>query len=118
MSISAKTNYRRSSPVVYLAGGQESDPKQCTSVHSGTISVEPLLESSLEEADDRLMVNIRYVCEKFRNSHIGNSTVLVYSPDTDILVMLLYHLKSSIQNNATQERDAAVSTQYSLGKHC
>ena len=85
-----KIRYKSDTPILYLAGGLESNPQLCTVVNSGTSRSEPLLSSSLEEADDRLMVNIRYIYEQRQYS-----SVVVYSPDTDILVMLIYHLKNT-----------------------
>ena len=75
---------------LYLAGGLEIDPKLCTVVKGGIARSDLLLYSSLEKADDRLMVDIRNVY--YQKQH---SSVIVYSPDTDILGILINHLKNT-----------------------
>ena len=42
-----------------------------------------------EEADDRLIFHIEHGCEN------GINAVLVYSPDSDVFINLLYHFKKS-----------------------
>ena len=50
------------------------------------------LESSHEEADDRMMLHINYEIIK------GSSSIVVASSDTDIFVCLLYHLVTWKEN--------------------
>ena len=50
---------------------------------------EEQLHCMKEEADDRLIFHIEHGCEN------GINAVLVYSPDSDVFINLLYHFKKS-----------------------
>ena len=84
------THFKDESHILYLAGGIESDPCLCTVVENGFSFTDPLYHSTQEEADDRLMKSLHVLYEKKRDC-----TITVYTPDTDILVVLLYHLKNT-----------------------
>lgn len=78
---------------LYLAGGIESDPDKCTVIMSGESSEGKEYRASHEEADDRMMLSI----QKIYLNTLKKGTVTVYSPDTDIFVVLLYHIRNTWQ---------------------
>ena len=82
-----KRHYTGDKPL-YLAGGQKEDPTSCLRLCSAGESSLEEFRASHEEADDRIMLSIHQVYLK--NDKTGSITVL--TPDTDILVTLLYHL--------------------------
>ena len=76
---------------LYLAGGIRSDPDKCVKVMLGQSSECSVYRASYEEADDRMMYSIQQI---YLNN-LNTGTVTVYFPDTDIFVVLLYHLKNT-----------------------
>ena len=54
----------------------------------------PEFRASHEEADDRLMYTIQQLYIKLSDT----GTIIVLSADTDIFVVLLYHLKNTWEN--------------------
>ena len=86
------TEYNGKQPLI-LAGGRSNDPEQCWTIIDQTCVATPELRASHEEADDRLMFTITKIVEK----SAGPTSITVVSPDADILVTLLYHLKNTWQ---------------------
>ena len=68
---------------LYIAGGLEGDPERCSLIWNG-------IE---READDRIMYSIQQIYLRISASH--NPTITVVTPDADIFVVLLYHLKNN-----------------------
>ena len=85
-------NYKGSKPL-YLAGGTKSSPHKCMVISNGKYQEASHEEASHEEADDRMMFSINQIYSS--TSHPGTKTVTVVSQDTDIFLVLLYHLKNS-----------------------
>ena len=84
-----KRNYTGDKPL-YVAGGQAEDPTTCLKLSGGNESSLDEFRASHEEADDRIMLSIHQVY--LQNNKSVSVTVL--TPDTDILVSLLYHLNN------------------------
>lgn len=83
-------NYKSDKPL-YLAGGLQQDPNKCTMITSGKVSEAQSYRASHEEADDRIMFSIQQI---YRDN-FEQGTVTVCTPDTDIFVVLLYHLRNT-----------------------
>ena len=71
---------------LFLGGGSLENPNQCLVVSNKSVNKVIPLESSQEEADDRMMMHVNYEVMK------GASKIIVASSDTDVLICLLYHL--------------------------
>ena len=82
-------NYTETKPL-YTAGGLKEDPEKCLRIVSGEVTESTSLRASHEEADDRMMFTIQHLYNK---SNTGRVTVV--TADTDIIVVLLYHLKNN-----------------------
>ena len=80
-----KENYRGKA-VVFYGGVQQG---KCMKVFERSECEEEELSCQKEEADGRLILHIAHGCEN------GIKAVLVYSPDSDVFVNLLYHFKES-----------------------
>lgn len=85
-------NYKGQKPL-YLAGGVQSVPDKCTLIWDGKVQEAHSYKATHEEADDRMMFSINQIYQA--TSHTG--TVTVVSPDADIFVSLLYHVKNTWQ---------------------
>ena len=81
------------SKVLYLAGGLTDDPSSCTKLSSGVATIARAYRASHEEADDRMMLSIHQIYLE----HGRSGSVAVLSPDTDVLVSLLFHLQNTWQ---------------------
>ena len=84
--------YKSSKPL-FIAGGLVDDPKRCTQIKNGYVKEKPLFRASHEEADDRIMYTIQQLYQK--NPH---GSISVVTNDTDIFVVLLYHLNNNEKN--------------------
>ena len=58
-----KEKYQLSKPL-YIAGGLESDPSQCTMILNGQIKLAHDFKASHEEDDDRIMFSIKQVFQQ------------------------------------------------------
>ena len=83
-------HYKSAKPL-YLAGGLTEDPDKCTVISAGEVKEAQAYRASHEEADDRIMLNIQQLYIKTSKS----GTVTVVTPDADIFVVLMYHLKNT-----------------------
>ena len=72
----------RDRQTLFIGGGQ--DDKAIKVTNSGNYSVR-LLKSNQEEADTRICLHARVAAET------GSKCIVVSSPDTDVLVLLLHH---------------------------
>ena len=63
---------------------------KCTCICSGQATEAKSYRASHEEADDRIMYSVQQI---YLNTS-KKGTVTVYSPDADIFIVLLYHLKN------------------------
>ena len=76
----------RENQVLYISGGLEETASLVTKVsHQRDIQA---LRSNHEESDTRMIVHATYAVQQ------GAQNVVVCSPDTDVLVLLLHHLSS------------------------
>ena len=75
---------------LYIAGGGRSDPDKCIKITGGAWEEAKVYRASHEEADDRMMYSIN----KLYESTPDNCSISVVSPDADIFVTLLYHLRN------------------------
>ena len=89
-------HYTSSKPL-YIAGGLEGDPKRCSLIVSGIVREASFYRSSHEEADDRMMFSIQQIYLRIRISK-STPTIIVVTPDADIFIGLLYHLKNTWQD--------------------
>ena len=87
-------NYTSSLPL-YIAGGLEGDPERCSVIFGGMVKEAESYRASHEEADDRIMYSIQQIY--LRISMSCHQTITVVTPDADIFVVLLYHLKNNWQ---------------------
>ena len=70
---------------MYLGGSHKEDESLCLKVSDSGVLVEPLLWCSHEEADDRILFHFSHGVK------VGKFTsVLIASPDTDVLVSSIY----------------------------
>jgi hypothetical protein len=67
---------------MYISGGYNNN---VIKIAAGAVHEEPLLASNQEEADTRLILHATYAANN------GADTIVVCSPDTDVLVLLTYH---------------------------
>ena len=81
------------SKVLYLAGGLKDDPSSCTKLSDGVATIARAYRASHEEADGRMMLSIHQIY--LENGRSGSVAVL--SPDTDVLVSLLFHIQNTWQ---------------------
>ena len=72
----------RDRQTLFIGGGQ--DDKAIKITNSGNYSVQ-LLKNNQEEADTRICLHARVAAET------GSKCIVVSSPDTDVLVLLLHH---------------------------
>ena len=77
-------NYEGSKFII-LGGGSKQNPNECLVVSNKIVSKIIFLESTHEEADDRIMLHVEYEVMN------GAKSIMVASTDTDILAFLLYH---------------------------
>lgn len=85
-------------PLVYLGGGHVDAKKKCVKLECNSTSDVAAMHCSHEEADDRLMVHINHAVD-FENIH----RIIVVSPDTDVIVCLLYHFEETFHLNGLLE---------------
>ena len=81
-------NYTEAKPL--YTGGLKEDPEKCLRIVNGEVTESTPLRASHEEADDRMMFTIQQLYNK---SNTGKVTVV--TADTDIIVVLFYHLKNN-----------------------
>ena len=67
---------------LYISGGLDNKAMKVST--SGALE-EPLLTSNIEEADGRIIFHASFAAQ------LGVQKLVVRSPDTDVLVLLLYH---------------------------
>jgi len=79
------TAHHKGDQKINLGEGSKDDPNKCILVSNEEVSEMFSLQSTLEEADDRVMKHIEY---EVKNSA---KSITVVSSDTDNLVCLLYH---------------------------
>ena len=84
------TNYTSTKPL-YIAGGLADDAEKSTLIINGDVKEAVSYRASHEEADDRMMYTIQQLYIK--TSQTGRITVV--TPDADIFVVFLYHLKNT-----------------------
>ena len=93
------THYQSSKPL-YIAGGLSKDPAKCSLIIDGNVTDAGNFRATHEEADDRIMFSIQQINQRNTKS----KTLTVVTSDTDIITVLLYHLK----NTWTLDRDGSV----------
>lgn len=83
---------------IYLGGSHEDDLFKCMRISSQTVADVPTLHCQHNEADDRMLLHINHaICtESFKR-------VVVASPDTDVLVCLLYHFSETWKFSGLEE---------------
>ena len=86
------TNFTSSKPL-YIRGGLAYDPERCSLIANCHVEEATSYRVSHEEADDQTMFSIQQIYLK----SLQNGTITVVSPDADIFVVLLYHLKNNWQ---------------------
>ena len=79
------TEYYKGAQQIVLGGGSKDNVNECLAISNQIVRKIDCLQSTLEEADDRIMMHIGYESMK------GAKSIIVASSDTDILVCLLYH---------------------------
>lgn len=75
---------------LYIAGGSRSDPEKFIKIAGGAWEEANVYLASHEEADDRIMYSIN----KLYDSTPNNCSISFISPDADIFVTMLYHLRN------------------------
>ena len=83
---------------IYLGGSHEDDLYKCLRIGSQTVVDVPTLHCQHKEAEDRMLLHINHATctEIFKR-------VKVASPDTDVLVCLLYHFSETWKFSGLEE---------------
>ena len=82
-----------------LAGSLTDDPDKCTVISGDEAKEAVAYHAFHEEADDRMMFSIHQLYKKYTidSPFIKDSlSITVVTPDTDIFVVLMYHLKKHL----------------------
>ena len=74
---------------LYIAGGLTSDPDKCMVISGGEANESASYRASHEEADDRIMFSVNQLFTK------KVEKITIVTPDADIFVVLMYHLKNT-----------------------
>ena len=90
-------NYEGDKPI-YLAGAQEDNTSKCVLVQEKVVITIPELMCYHEEADDRIIYHVKHLVTD-RNDV---SSIVVAIEDTDIVVSLLYHFKTSFKDRGLE----------------
>ena len=85
------THYRSSKPL-YIAGGLSEDPAKCSLIIDGNVTDVGNFRATHEEADDRIMF---CSIQQINQRNTTSKTLTVVTSDTDIITVLLYHLKNT-----------------------
>jgi len=76
---------------LYIAGGLSEYPTKCSLIIDGNVTDAGNFRATHEEADDRIMFSIQQINQRNTTS----KTLTVVTSDTDIITVLLYHLKNT-----------------------
>ena len=76
---------------MYIAGGLSEYPTKCSLIIDGNVTDAGNFRATHEEADDRIMFSIQQINQRNTTS----KTLTVVTSDTDIITVLLYHLKNT-----------------------
>ena len=79
----------------FLGGAYSCDITQCLKLVDGNYTKFDSLKCDHEEADDRMMVHITHGYKSFQISNKRSGSIIVASPDTDVLVSLIYHYNNT-----------------------
>ena len=86
-------NYTGDKPI-YLAGAHKENSSKCVLVQNNITITIPELQCCHEEADDRILYHIQHLT----NDRNDVSSIVVATEDTDIVVSLLFHFKTSFKD--------------------